>query len=209
LVLGIWNFRPAAVAVLLLVLISSGCFPRAAADRKYYVIEAVRQGEPAARRSDAALRLRRFEVDAAFATRQLVYRIEEFRYESDYYHQFLVSPGTIIMTQTRDWLEDSGLFARVTTTDSRLASTYTLEANVKALYADFANKSAPEAVVEIRFFLLDGTGGEGSVVLAQTYRAVSGISARTAPAVVEALSRSFQEILTRLEADVGSLMFDG
>jgi cholesterol transport system auxiliary component len=181
----------------------SGCVGSAAATNKtYYILDAQRKGEPAPVHADATLRVRRFNVDEAFATKQLVYRIAEFRYESDYYHEFMVLPGAIITEQTRDWLADSGLFARVSSVGSRLESTYLLEGNVTALYADFRNEAAPTAVVEIRFFLLAGPDTNETVALARTYRAESPLAAQTAAGVVEALSKGLTDILTRLEPDI-------
>jgi cholesterol transport system auxiliary component len=189
-------------ALLGFALILSGCFEGSAADRKYYLLDVKREGAPAQVHTDAALRVRRFNVDEAFSTKQLIYRLGESRYESDYYHEFLVLPGIMITEKTRDWLADSRLFGRVSSLGSRLESTYMLEGNIIALYADFANESAPTAVVEIRFFLLAGTDANETVALAQTYRGESPIPAKTAEAVVEAFGKSLADILGRLEADV-------
>lgn len=193
-------------ALLIFGFLLSGCGQSALAERKYYVLDAVREGKPAAVHSDATLRLRRFNVDEAFATRGLVYRVDEFRYEPDYYHQFLVLPGVMITEEARDWLANSGLFGRVTAVGSRLESAYLLEGNVIDLYADFTQKAAPEAVVEIRFFLLAGPEAGESVALSETYRAATPISTRTAEAVVGALSKSLADILTRLEADIAKVL---
>jgi cholesterol transport system auxiliary component len=194
--------RPLCFALLGFALTLSGCFQSAAIDRKYYILDVKRQGGPAQVHTDAALRVRRFNVDEAFATRQLVYRVSEFRYESDYFHQLLVLPGLMITEKTRDWLADSGLFGRVSSVGSRLEPKYMLEGNVIALYADFRNEAKPVAVAEIRFFLLAGPEGEETVDLARTYRAESSIGAKTAEAVVEALSQSLTDILTRFEPDI-------
>jgi ABC-type uncharacterized transport system auxiliary subunit len=193
-------------ALLISGFLLSGCGQSAIAERKYYVLDAVREGKPAAVHSDATLRLRRFNVDEAFATRELVYRVDEFRYEPDFYHQFLVLPGVMITEETRDWLANSSLFARVTAVGSRLESTYLLEGNVIDLHADFTQKTAPEAVVEIRFFLLVGPEANESVALSETYRAATPIATRTAEAVVGALSKSLTDILTRLEADIAKVL---
>jgi len=193
-------------ALLISGFLLSGCGQSAIAERKYYVLDAIREGKPAAVHSDATLRLRRFNVDEAFAARGLVYRVDEFRYEPDYYHQFLVLPGVMITEETRDWLANSGLFGRVTAVGSRLESTYLLEANVIDLYADFTPKAAPEAVMEIRFFLLAGPEAKESVALSEAYRAATPISTRTAEAVVQALSKSLADILTRLEADIAKVV---
>jgi ABC-type uncharacterized transport system auxiliary subunit len=141
-------------ALLGFAFVVSGCAQSATAERKYYALDVTRAGPPAKVHTDATLRLRRFNVDEAFASRQLVYRVDEFQYEPDYYHQFLVLPGVMITEETRDWLANSGLFDRVTAVGSRVESTYLLEGNVIDLYADFRSKSAPVAIVAIRFFLL-------------------------------------------------------
>jgi len=198
--------RLLCLALLAFAFTLCGCAQSATAERKYYVLDVTREGPPAKVHTDATLRLRRFNVDEAFATRQLVYRLDEFRYEPDYYHQLLILPGVMITEETRDWLSDSGLFDRVTAVGSRVESTYLLEGNVIDLYADFRDKAVPVAVVAIRFFLVTGPEGNETVALAQTYTAESPISARTAEAVVEALSKSLSGILTRLEADVEKVL---
>lgn len=185
-----------------LALAVSGCAQSATAERLYYVLDVKREGPPAQLHADATLRLRRFNVDEAFATKQLVYRLDEFRYEPDYYHQLLVLPGVLITEETRDWLADSGLFDRVTAVGSRVESTYMLEGNVLDLYADFRNKEAPVAVVAIRFFLVTGPEGREKIALARTYTAESPIGVKTAEAIVEALSKSLGDILRRLEGDM-------
>ena len=192
----------ACAALLVSSFVLSGCGQSAVANRKYYILDATRQGPPASFHSNATLRVRRFEVDQAFATKQLVYRVSGSQYEPDFYNQFLIPPGNMIMEKTRDWLADSGLFQRVFSAYSPLESTYALEGNVLELYADFTTGSAPQAVMQMRFFLLAGPDANEAIPLAQTYEAKSPISARTAGAVVTALSNDLTDILTRLEADI-------
>ncbi len=192
----------ACSAVVVSSWVLSGCGQSALANRNFYILDATRQGPLASFHSDATLRVRRFEVDQAFATKQLVYRVDASRYEPDFYHQFLIPPATMIMEKTRDWLADSGLFQRVFSAYSPQEATYVLEANIIDLYADFTTGSAPQAVMQIRFFLLAGPEASEAVPLTQTYKAQSPIPARTAGAVVGALSNNLADILTRLEADI-------
>ncbi len=184
----------------------SGCGQSGVANRKYYLLDTARQGPAASVHSDATLRVRRFDVDQAFATRQLVYRVEATRYEPDFYDQFLVPPGIMIADKTRDWLADSGLFRRVTSTGSPLEAVYVLEGNILDLYADFTTGATPRAVMEIRFFLLAAPDANEAVPLAKTYRAESSLAARTPNAVVGALSNDLADILTRLEADIAKAL---
>lgn len=184
-----------------IVPIVGGCVSGPSYEEQHYILEAVRQGAPARPAVDGSLDVHRFSVDSAFATRNLVYRLAEFKYETDSYRQFLIPPGIMITERTRDWLSDSGLFGRVLPAGSRVAPTYTLEANVTALYGDFSNEAAPAAVMEIRFFLLRNADEE-TVVFAETYRVAAPVPDRTAEVFVRALNTSLVEILTRLEADL-------
>ncbi len=196
----------ACSAVLVSSLVLSGCGQSAVADRKYYLLDTTRQGPPASIHSEATLQVRRFDVDQAFATRQLVFRVEATRYEPDFYDQFLVPPGVMITEETRDWLAASGLFQRVTSTNSPLETTYVLEGNILDLYADFTTGAKPRAVMEIRFFLVATPDANEAVPLATIYKAESPLTARTASAVVGALSTDLADILTRLEADLEKVL---
>jgi cholesterol transport system auxiliary component len=197
------SFLGPVVAVLAVTM--AGCITAAREhERKYYMLQVVRQGPPVPVRSNATLKVRRFDVDTAFAGKGFVYRIGEFQYESDYYYEFLVPPGTMIAEQTRGWLADSGLFQR-----SPLESTYLLEGNVTGLYGDFTNEAAPEAVLEIRFFLVGSTNASETAVFARTYRAVTPVPARTAEAFIGALSHDLAQILMHLEADLQKTLVSG
>ncbi|HSV99410.1 MAG TPA: ABC-type transport auxiliary lipoprotein family protein [Sedimentisphaerales bacterium] len=181
---------------------AGGCATGSSGEKQQYILEAVRPGEPVQPVVEGSLEVHRFSVDAAFSTRNLVYRLGRFEYETDAYRQFLIAPGTMITEQTRAWLADSGLFQRVLAAGSRIVPDYTLEGNVTALYGDFSTESASAAVMEIRFFLLDNAGGEEKVAFAQTYRAATPVQDRTTEVFVGALNRSLVDILIRLEGDM-------
>jgi uncharacterized lipoprotein YmbA len=187
-------------------LVLSGCGQSAVANRKYYLLDTVRQAPPASFHRDATLRVRPFGVDQAFAGQSLVYRVAASRYEPDFYDQFLIPPGVMIMEKAREWLADSGLFQRVSSAPGPRETTYVLEANVIEMYGDFRNLSAPQAIMEIRFYLQARPDAAETVVLAKTYRAETPIAERTADAVVAALSMDLADILGQLEADLEKVL---
>lgn len=194
--------------LLLLALVAVGCAGGGATyEKQDYILDAVRPGAPIQAPLDGTLAVNHFSVDAAFAGKGLVYRLGAFRYETDAYRQFLVPPGTMITEQTRTWLAQSGLFTHVLPAGSRIPSDYTLEANVTALYGDFAN-AASTAVMEIRFFLLRITDVNETVVFARTYRAATPVRDRTAKVFLAAMNESLVDILTRLEADLHEFLAD-
>ncbi|MBN1360862.1 MAG: membrane integrity-associated transporter subunit PqiC [Sedimentisphaerales bacterium] len=170
-----------------------------------YLLAAVRRGAPATASGEAILEVRRFSIDAEFANRGLVYRTGDFKYETDAYREFLISPAQMLTERTRDWLSRSGLFEQVVVPGSRLQATHTLEGNVLALYGDLRDASARAAVMELRCFLLADEGAPQRVLLARDYKSVKPLQADSAEALVEALDECLVEILTNLENDLGQL----
>jgi len=199
-----WIRRPLALVLLLTVLSLVGC-GGGASNSRYYMIDAVRKADPQATANDAILAVARFTIDSAYADRELVYRLGEFRYESDGYNEFIVSPAVMVTEQTRDWLADSGLFAQVVGLGSGLQPTYRLEANVTALYGDFRDSKSPQAVLGLKVFLLELTDGADPVpVFSKTYRVTSAPDRRDPDNLVMAFSQCMETILTEMEADLST-----
>ena len=185
-----------------LVLTLGGCV-RTSVDKRYYILGAVRPGESAAVQTDTVLEVRRFTIDAAFADQGLVYRRDEFVYESDFYRAFLVAPAVMVTEKTRLWLARSGMFERVLTPGSRLEATHTLEGNITMLYGDLSDASAPKAVMELHCFLIANDDPDETVVLHRVYGASNPLESQSTDALVEALDRCLVHILARLEKDLG------
>ena len=182
-----------------------GCAQRTA-NQHQYVLAASRPGASVAAQSSAILEVRRFTIDAAFADRQLVYRLGASEYESDFYHEFLVTPAVMVTDRVRQWLAHSGVFANVLVPQSRLTPSHVLEGNITALHGDFRDASAPMAVVELRCFLIDETPSAQTVLLSKTYEATLPVESRDAEALVATLDRCIARVLTRLENDLKTVL---
>ncbi len=190
-------------------LAAAGCGGGTTHEKEYFILEAARPRGPVQARTDATLEVRRLSIDSAFAARNLVYRLGEFEYEADNYRQFMIAPAVMISERTRDWLADSGLFARVTSAGGRLEAQYALDGSVLALYGDFSDEAVPAAVVKIRYFLLGRRDGQESVLFGQTYGVATPVASRTADDFVAALDAGLVAILTQLEADLEKVLAAG
>lgn len=193
------------LSVLSCLVILTGCANRQTYDKKYFILNAVRQGESIGTRADWVLEVRRFTVDSAFAGKGLVYRTGEFEYKSDFYNEFLVSPAAMITDKTRNWLAESGLFKTVLDAGTAIDATHTLEGNVTEMCGDFRDRSSPQAQIEIRIFVLKiKAGGESVPVFGQTYRSSASIVSENPEHLVEALDKCLEEILSELEKDLAA-----
>ena len=196
---------------LLLILVSIAILLAAAGDgageeqtdqRRFFLLEASRDGQLDAPPKGPILAVRRLQVAPGLSEKQLVYRTGAVAYESDYYNQFLSAAGTLIAEQTRRWLARAGLFAAVVNTGSDVAATHVIEGNVTALYGDFRNDDAPTGAVAVEFFLIDESAADPTVVFHKDYRTAVPLSARTAEALVIAYNDALAQILSAVETDL-------
>jgi ABC-type uncharacterized transport system auxiliary subunit len=187
--------------LIVLTVVFAGCGPNPY-NRHYYILDATRRAAPSETQTDVVLEVQRFTTDSVFTSKQLVYRKTEFEYESDFYGEFLISPGLMVTEKTRNWLSDSGLFARVLAPGSYAKPTHTLHANITALYIDTRNKKSPAAVMQMRVFLTPRQPAEKLVILAETYKASVKVKSKNAEDFVEGFNQCLEQILTDLEKDL-------
>lgn len=201
-----WPHRILYWSLAMCLVVLGGCAERNAHSR-FYMLDTVRQAAPAEAEGKGVVEVPRFTIDAAYAGRRLVYRLDEHRYESDAYHEFLIAPTVMITERTRDWLAETGLFAQVLGSGSRAEATHRIEANVTALYGDFRDKRAPKAVVEVRFFVLHiASGVDPEIVFAKPYRAVCDMATVDPEGVIAGFDRCLQTILGEFERDLADAL---
>ncbi len=198
--------RPCAYGVALLVLLCSGCVSRHSYAKRQFVLEASRPAQPAGSEHDVVLAVRGFTVDPVCDGRGLLCRKGESEYESDFYNEFLVAPQALISSQTRKWLAQSGTFQTVLEPGSLIEPTHTLEGNVLALYGDFRGQGQPRAVMQIRVFVIANKGSRPQIVFSRDYQASHRAEGQTADALVTALNRCLEQVLSELEEDLGEAM---
>jgi ABC-type uncharacterized transport system auxiliary subunit len=183
-------------------LILAGCGDQAY-DKNYYLLGATRQAESIKTETNHLLEIRRFTIDSAFNGQGFVYRTGQFEYESDFYNEFLISPSAMVTEKTRNWLSGSGLFKKVLDVGSQIDPTHILEGNIMALYGDFRDSASPEAIIEIRIFLLRAQANQELVPLfGKTYKSSVAMESKGPEALVQSLDRSLEGILSNLEKDL-------
>ena len=192
--------------VLLMAILCSGCVSSHSYSKRQFVIEAARPAQPVGQRHDVVLAVRGFTIDPVCDSRGLLYRKGESEYESDFYNEFLVAPQALISSQTRNWLAQSGVFKTVLEPGSLIQATHVLEGNVLALYGDFRGQSLPQAVMQVRVFLVANTGSQPQVIFTRDYRASHRAETQTADALVAAMDHCLAQVLSELEKDLGEVL---
>jgi len=198
--------------MLLLVIIGIFClFPfmagclnldKAYPEKRYFTLETSREADISSPDTGKILTVRRFRVSPKFEGKGLVYRLEELSYESDFYNEFFISPSSMLTEEVRKRLAGSGLFKQVLNPTSLLDSTYILEGAVTALYGDYRVNTAPKAVMEIQFFLLEETDNNHKIIFKSQYHKEEPFKTNMPGALVKSWNAVFRQILTEFETDL-------
>jgi cholesterol transport system auxiliary component len=171
-------------------------------EKQFYALEVSRPGGASATAPGAILRVRRFAAAPQFEGRGLVYRTGEWRYESDFYHEWFIAPSALVTHQVERWLAASGLFRHVLDPGSALEETQALEGTIEELYGDYRDATAPKAVLALRVRLSREAAGVSRIVLDQDYRQAVTVPDESPDALVRAWNEELQAILAGLEADL-------
>ena len=194
---------------LLLVFTVGGCvsLERAYPDRRYFVIAAPRAAASPNPAASGVLLVTSLRVSPRYESKSLIYRRSESGFESDYYNQFLVSPGAMLTEDTRLGLADAQAAQYVVGTSSQLEPTHVLEGTVDAFYGDFRETSAPKAVLEMEFFLSKESPTKAEILMRKRYAKAIPVNGRSAEALVKGWDQALSEIITALAADLKAINF--
>ncbi|MGL1861907.1 MAG: PqiC family protein [Pseudodesulfovibrio sp.] len=172
-------------------------------DKKFYRITPARTDPPASDKGDIVLKVRRMTISDIYNTRELVYQMGDGHIESDFYNMFFVTPGNMLTTELRNWLNASGQFAHIINPGSMVISDLTLEGVVNSLYGDYS-ADQPVAEVAMQFFVVDESTPENQIVFSKSYRQRVPLTEPDPQQLVQALTKGVQAIFTELEHDLAA-----
>lgn len=195
--------------VWLFALVLGGCsfFGNKDLAKDYYALEVERVLEqPSPKARERVLEVAPFRISPRYRGQALVYRKANSWYRTAEEQAFILSPQILITDQVSRYLRHSGLFGAVVEGESRLQVTHLLEGAVTALYGDFSDPTAPQAVMEIQFFLSDPLAANPSKILFQTgFRIEAEIPEPTSQALIQGWNNSLEGILQKFEDDLREL----
>jgi cholesterol transport system auxiliary component len=170
-------------------------------DKRYFVLDIALDASPQNPGEAGTLQIASARVSPRYANKNFVYRRSDARFESDFYNEFLVSPGVLVAEELRQGLSQSGLFKFVVGSVNALAPTHTLETVVNTLYGDFRDLRAPQAVMEIEFFLSQEESPTG-IIFHKRYHRTIPLKGRNPEALVQGWNRALEAISGSLVSDL-------
>jgi cholesterol transport system auxiliary component len=188
------------------VLLLSACgLSRPALVKQYYLLQLPALPDGAAPAHPVAIKVNGFEVSPPFAGSALVYRLDEERYDSDFYHEFFIAPRSMVTSRMAEWMAARGIFSSTLPPSSTLDAPYAMEGLVNAMYGDLRDSAEPSSVFAMQVYVTQATAPGHRIVLERAYSHAARIPDRSAESVAKGLSLAFQQCLADLETDLRAL----
>jgi cholesterol transport system auxiliary component len=118
---------------------------------------------------------------------------------TEFYEQWAVPPAQGMDDDLRRWLADSGLFAAVVATGSRMTADLVLEGQLVALQANLGDGTARAT---LSFVLIDPLPASARILLERTETASVKLAGTDPPALARAQLAAVAEVLRQTEADL-------
>lgn len=187
---------------LCIVLWLSACsFNQPMDEVKQWRLMPIRQGSSQNLSSKVWLTQGNIAVVSPFDSKSWVFRVDDARYRKDFYNEYISSPGEMIATATKDWMEQAGIFAFVTNNSNSLFTNYVLQGSVEELSVDIRHK--PQVSIRIEYLLTTNLNNQNPVLLRKVYSASENIEQKAGgKEIISAQERAFSQILSQLEADL-------
>lgn len=209
--------RSTRTVLMLLVLIGLGAcsvgvdLQRPAPVKQTFLLELKRDASPAPP-SAPTLVLAPVRMASAFEGRALVYRIQDDRYQSDFYNQWFTAPRDQIGDAASHWFKRGGVFSDVRPPALSGHAHYRLDLVVTDFYVDMRDVADHRARVSLQAYL-SARETAGRRVIAHlevtTDAAVSptaGDGVGDAQSRVTALSDALARALAQVEAGLGQAL---
>jgi ABC-type uncharacterized transport system auxiliary subunit len=175
-------------------------------ERQRYWLDIQRPKPISSKTSAAILSVEPLSIDSAFRTRSIVYKRADHEFENSFYMEYLISPAQMITEQSRQWLRDSGMFARVLHPGSIMKPTHVLEGHIGKVYVDDSKGNESVAQLEISFYLLKKEKRDKKILFGKTYTASKPMDSAKTEDYFKALEIALTEVLQQYEKESAALL---
>jgi len=194
----------ALILMLAAVVLAAGCsLTRPSPVKQTYLLDPALPA-PLAKSQPGTVRIGAVNVAAAFRGRSFVVRDTEFRFDSDFYHEFFVPPGVMLADSTARALARAKVFTVVTRPGVVVDADWVLDGFVGTLHADARDAASPAAVLQVTFYLSRDDGGASAPVWSHAYFKRVAFTGSNTDAYVTALNGALSEVLAELAQDLAA-----
>ena len=193
--------RAACICLAVIVVGGAGCLDlkKSYPEKRSFVIDVGAPQQQTPPNGAIVLKINKFRVSPLFTGRAMVYRVADLQYESDFYNEWFVAPGTLLTQQVHQWLSQSGGFQLVMAGTNHVEPTHLLEGTVTEFYGDF--RATPQAVLGLELLLLDAGHGR-QPFFRRTYHQAIPLRDRSSEALARGLTEALRVVLVDMAKDL-------
>lgn len=202
-----WSQRAVFACLAFVVAAAAGCldFKKGYPEKRSFVLDVGTPQVEAPSNGTIVLKINKLRVSPLFAGRAMVYRVADLQYESDFYDEWFIAPGTLLTQQVQHWLSQSAGFQLVIAGTNHVEPTHLLEGTVTEFYGDF--RADPRAVLGLELQLLDALH-ERPPFFRRTYHHDVPLGDRSSEALARGLTEALRVVLVELAKDIATVAPD-
>jgi cholesterol transport system auxiliary component len=190
----------AGTCLAVIMLCPTGCLDlkKSYPEKRSFVLDVGAPPQETPANGAIVLKINKLRVSPLFAGRAMVYRVADLQYESDFYDEWFVAPGTLVTQQVHQWLSRSAGFETVVVGTNHVEPTHLLEGTVTEFYGDF--RAAPRAVLGLELHLLDAI--HERQFFRCTYHQDVPLSDQSSDALARGLTEALRAVLVDVAKDI-------
>jgi cholesterol transport system auxiliary component len=199
-----WSKTAACTCLAVIMTCPTGCLDlkKSYTEKRSFVLDVGAPPQEIPANGAIVLKINKLRVSPLFAGRAMVYRVADLQYESDFYDEWFVAPGTLVTQQVHQWLSRSTGFQMVVAGTNHVEPTHLLEGTVTEFYGDF--RAAPQAVLGLELHLLDAIH-ERQSFFRRTYHQDVPLSDRSSDALARGLTEALRAVLVDIAKDIAAV----
>ena len=199
-----WSKTAVCTCLAVIMTAPAGCLDlkKSYPEKRSFVLDVGTPPQETPANGTIVLKINKLRVSPLFAGRAMVYRVAELQYESDFYKEWFVAPGTLVTEQVHRWLSNSAGFQLVVVGTNHIEPTHILEGTVTEFYGDF--RAAPRAVLGLELHLLDAIH-ERQSFFRRTYHQDVPLSDRSSDALARGLTEALRAVLVDVAKDIAAV----
>jgi cholesterol transport system auxiliary component len=193
----------AGTCLAVIMMCSTGCLDlkKSYPEKRSFVLDVGAPPQETPANGAIVLKINKLRVSPIFAGRAMVYRVADLQYETDFYDEWFVAPGTLVTQQVHQWLSRSAGFEMVVVGTNHVEPTHLLEGTVTEFYGDF--RAAPRAVLGLELHLLDAI--HERQFFRRTYHQDVPLSDRSSDALARGLTEALRAVLVDVAKDIAAV----
>ncbi|EJC6795637.1 hypothetical protein RGL59_001801 [Vibrio parahaemolyticus] len=141
-------------------------------------------------------------VESPFNNTQMVFRLSDVSFESDYYNRYITEPSAIIENQIPTSLTRAGVVGSIVPYSAGVATNLILKTVVTKLFGDFRKDQTPTAIMEIQFILVDSSSIRPTIIFDKTIASKVALSEKTPEELAKGLGIALTNIFEELAEEI-------